>query len=217
MPVALKLELGGLFEPSKFSTWQRSMGKDIRAAVGAGMKTGGRDVVEKVRQVYARSVKISKKSAPKTLSMKLFDKKTSELPALLIGSRAPFIAAHAFGAKIPGPVLIPLLEEGKRMGRKKFALIVRELIQHGNAGFRTVNGKTLLFAENIAANSKGLSPFRRAERARTGVKRFARSYEFPIAILVRNVEVKKVFPFEATVRAGLPDITRAIQRELNKG
>lgn len=221
MPISMSLGLGGLFDPAKFSAYQRLVGADIRAGVASGMKAGGKEVVERLRRVYAGSVKIEKKSFPKAISSKLFDKKKSELPALWVGSRVPAVAAHAFGATIEGPVLIPLLEEGKRMGRKNFGRIVRELMRGGNAEFRHVNGKTILFAEQGAATQSGINigAFRRAERARRGGKfrkQRGKALEVPIAVLVRNVKVKQSFPFKATVQAGLPTITAAIQRELNK-
>lgn len=219
MAVSMTLEFGGLFQPTRFAAYKRQRQEKMHKAVAKGMRTGGRQVLEMVRETYARSVKVSKKSFPKTISTKLYDRKANQLPALLIGTRAPMVAAHAFGATIPGPVLIPLLND-KRMGRKTFAKIIRELIRGGNAEFRKVRGKTFVFAEAAAARQSGINitRFRRAERTRrvTRGEALGSNKEVPIAMLVRNVVVRKSFPFTQSVRAGLPDITRAIQAELNK-
>lgn len=217
--ISMKLELDGLFKPDKLRTWERLIKADIRESVGRGMGGGAREVVETLRFALSTSVNVKKKSFPKTISHKVFDKKKNELPAVMIGTRAPLVAAHAFGAKIPGPVLIPLLEEGKRIGRKRFALLIRELMNAGNAEFRNVNGKVLLFAEQDAANARGLAPFRRAERFRRGGKfrkQKGKALEIPIAVLVRDVVIPKRFAFTSIVQSGLPKITDAIQREMDK-
>ncbi|HKQ24086.1 MAG TPA: DUF6441 family protein [Burkholderiales bacterium] len=217
--ISMRIELDGLFKPDKLRSWERLVKTDVRESVSRGMGTGAREVVERLRYALASSVKVKKSSFPKTISHKVFDKKLNELPALMIGTRASLVAAHAFGAKIPGPVLIPLLEEGRRIGRKRFAALVRELMNQGNAGFRNVNGKVILFAEQDAANAKGLAPFRRAERLRRGGKfrkQRGRALEIPIAVLVRDVVIPQRFSFTPIVQAGLPNITNAIQRELDK-
>lgn len=217
--ISMKLELDGLFAPGRLKTWERLLKADIHQAVGRGMQQGSKPVVQQLRGRFATAVRISKRTAVNTWSAKLFDKKKSELPALWIGSRAAFAYAHAYGARIPGPVLIPLLEEGKRMGRKAFARLVDSLMRAGNAEFRNVNGKVILFAESNVENSRALSRFRRAERVRRGGtlrKPKGRALELPIAVLVRDVDVPKSFPFEALVRGSLPDITLAIQRELDR-
>jgi hypothetical protein len=217
--ISMKLELDGLFKPDKLKTWERLVKADIRTSLARGIGAGAREVVEKLRFALASSLNVRKRSFPKTISHKVFDKKQTEFPAVMIGTRAALVAAHAFGAHIQGPVLIPLLEEGKRIGRKRFGLLVNDLMRAGNAYFRNVNGKVLLFAEQDAANSKGLAPFRRAERLRRGGKfrkKKGLALEIPIAVLVRDVVIPARFPFTATVQAGLPGITAAIQREMDK-
>lgn len=220
MSVSMSLEFSGLFQPSHFARFKGKAQAKVRQAVASGMQTGGKQVLEKVRTTYARSVKVSRKKFTNVISIKLYDKKPNQMPALLIGTRAPLVAAHAHGATIPGPVLIPLLDD-RRIGRKAFGKIIRELVRSGNAEFRRVNGKTLVFAEAGAARQSGINinKFRRAERLRRGGtfrKARGKALEVPIAVLVRNVVVRKSFPFTQTVKAGLPDITRAIQAALNK-
>jgi hypothetical protein len=219
--ISMKLEFGGLFDKSSLSSYARNFGKDINAAVAVGMKAGGKQALAGVRATYARSVNARKRNFANIVSMKLYDRKKGEFPALLIGTRSPIVAAHAFGANIAGPVLIPLLDGGERIGRRSFSLLIRGLIRSGNAEFRRVNGKTIVFAEAGAAAQSGLNigKFRRAERARRGGKfrkQRGKALEVPIAVLVRNVHVRAVFPFAASVQAGLPLITGAIQTQLDK-
>ncbi len=221
MPIAMKLEFGGIFERAKLADYARRTGKNVNKAVAAGMKSGGRGALAQVRKDYARSVKVSKGSFANVIGIRLYDKKPDEFPALRIGSNVAFFAAHVFGANIPGPVLIPLLDNGARIGRKKFSLLIRGLIRSGNAEFRRVNGRTIVFAESAAATQVGLnlSRFRKAERARRGGvfrKQRGKALEVPIAVLVRNVRVRPRFAFKSSVQANLPLITRAIQIELDK-
>lgn len=221
MPVAMNLEFSGLFNRSSLLSFASNFGKNVNAAVGAGMKAGGRELTARVRAEYARSVKLRRKSFVNAIGMKVYSKKSTEFPALLIGSRVPAIAAHAFGADIVGTMLIPLLDNGDRIGRKAFALLVRGLIRAGNAEFRRVNGRTILFAEAAAASESGINigKFRRAERARRGGgfrKQKGKALEVPIAMLVRSVHVRRVFAFVSSVSGGLPLITGAIQTQLNK-
>jgi hypothetical protein len=219
--ISMKLELGGLFDNGSLASLARNFGKDVSSGVAAGMKSGGKAVLGQVRAAYARSVNARRKNFSNIMGMKVYDKKKDEFPALLIGTRSPMVAAHAFGADIPGPVLIPLLDNGERIGRKAFALLIRGLVRSGNAEFRRVNGRTIVFAEAGAAAQSGLNigKFRRAERLRRGGsfrKPRGRALDVPIAVLVRNVHVRAVFPFGASVRSGLPMITAAIQTQLDK-
>ena len=217
--ISMKIELDGLFKPDQLRTWERLIKADIRESISRGMAASGRELVQKLRFALASSVNVRKKSFVQVIRHVVFEKKKNELPALMVGTRAPLVAAHAFGARIPGPVLIPLLEEGKRIGRKHFGKLVNELMRAGNAYFKNVNGKVLLFADQDKANAKGLAPFRRAERFRRGGKfRKTRgvALAIPIAVLVRDVVIPKRFAFTEITRAELPRITDAIQRELEK-
>lgn len=196
-------------------------GKDIRTAVGRGMRSGGKELLGRVRSAYAQSIRIRRKSFPKAISTKVYDRKKDQMPDLLIGSKVPAVRAHVFGAQVTGPVLIPLLDNGERIGRKKFGLLVRDLVRSGNAEFRRVHGRTILFAEASAASASGIniSAFKRNERARRGGKfrkKKGRSLEVPIAVLVRNVKSSPRFAFFAAVRTNLPVVNGAIQSQLNQ-
>ena len=71
-------------------------------------------------------------------------------------------------------------------------------------------------AENLKENSSALTRFKRAERHRTGAKSIKRGQEIPIAVLVPKVTLKRRFDFEGAVRGQLPNLARAIEKELNR-
>lgn len=141
---------------------------------------------------------------------RVLDQRPDRLPALLVGSRIPWLGIHASGGTVSGNLLIPLLPN--RIGPKRFKAVIDGLMRSGNAFFKTVNGRVLLFAEN----RRELTRFKRAERGRTGAKRLARNQEIPIAVLVKAVSLKKRLDLDGTVRRTLPRIARAVQEALNR-
>ena len=120
------------------------------------------------------------------------------------------------GGTISGRMLIPLTEEGRRIGRRAFKRVIDTLIRSGNAYFIRKNGQAILMAENLRENASALTRFKRAERSRTGTKSIKRGTEIPIAVLVPAVSMKRRFDLEGTVRGQLPVLARAIEKQLNK-
>ncbi len=113
-------------------------------------------------------------------------------------------------------MLIPLLPQHRRIGRKAFARVIDALMRSGNAWFVEKNGQQILMAENIAENARPLARFRSAERERTGAKRLKRGQEIPVAVLVRRVTLKKRFDLTRSVRVDLPRLTAAIRKAMSK-
>jgi TATA-box binding protein (TBP) (component of TFIID and TFIIIB) len=113
-------------------------------------------------------------------------------------------------------MLIPLLPEHQRMGRKSFRRVIDGLMRTGNAFFIQKTGKVILMAEAIKENAAELRRFKRAERQRTGSKSIKRGTEIPIAVLVPNVTLKRRFDLEGAVRGQLSVLARAIEKQLNK-
>jgi hypothetical protein len=148
------------------------------------------------------------------MDVKVFDKKPEHLPALLVGSKIPWLGIHQRGGTVSGNLLIPLLPG--RIGPKRFKAVIDGLMRSGNAFFVEKNGRVLLMAENIAENSSQLARFKRAERARTGVKQIRRGQEIPIAVLVKRVDLKRRLNLAGGVQRALPALARAIQRELGR-
>jgi hypothetical protein len=147
-------------------------------------------------------------------------RRTDILPVVDFYSKIPWMGIHERGGVIQGPVLIPLTEEGKRMGAKAFRRVVTGLMRQGNAFFKNVNGKVILFAENIAESGKLLTRFRKAFRQRTGMAqraRIQRGIDLPIAILLPRVEIRKRLRLTEIVQQNLRLIASAIERRLAHG
>ena len=212
----LSLTTTGLFEKSNFEAWTRQKQTAIHQAVAAGMQSGGKVVADTVRTRMNADFTVRKPAFVRSLRAKVFDRDPDRLPALLIGSRIPWLGIHVRGGTLSGRMLIPLLPEHQRMGRKAFRRVIDGLLRTGNAFFIQRNGKAILMAEAIKENSAELRRFKRAERSRTGAKSIKRGTEIPIAVLVPNVTLKRRFDLEGAVRGQLPVLARAIEQRLNK-
>ena len=212
----LSLTATGLFEKSNFEAWTRQKQTAIHQAVAAGMQSGGKVVADTVRTRMNADFTVRKPAFVRSLRAKVFDRDPDRLPALLIGSRIPWLGIHVRGGTLSGRMLIPLLPEHQRMGRKAFRRVIDGLLRTGNAFFIQRNGKAILMAEAIKENTAELRRFKRAERIRTGAKSIKRGTEIPIAVLVPNVTLKRRFDLEGVVRGQLPVLARAIEQRLNK-
>jgi len=204
----------GLLDPAKLTAWTSAKQAAIRKAVGDGLQAGGKEVVNEVRARMRSDFAVRKTAFVNSLRAKRYDRDPAKLPALLIGSKIPWLGLHVRGGAITGRMLIPLLPEFQRIGPKAFRRVVDGLLRTGNAFFIQKNGKAILMAENIRENQSELRRFKRAERSRTGAKRLSRGQEIPIAVLVSSVTLKRRFDLVGAVRARLPDLARAIETRL---
>ena len=212
----ISLTTSGLFEPREFRAWTAQRQRAIHAAVARGFRESGREVAAQARVQMQSALHIRRAGFLKSLRATVFDRRPDRLPALRIGSRVPWLGIHERGGTISGRMLIPLLPEHQRIGRKRFRAIIDGLIRSGNAFFIQRDGQAILMAENIRENDRELARFKRAERGRTGVKRLQRGQEIPVAVLVRSVSLKKRLDLEGTVRRNLPRIAEAIRTALNQ-
>ena len=212
----LSLTATGLFEKSNFEAWTRQKQTAIHQAVAAGMQSGGKVVADTARTRMNADFTVRKPGFVRSLRAKVFDRDPDRLPALLIGSRIPWLGIHVRGGTLSGRMLIPLTPEGRRIGRRAFKRVVDALIRSGNAYFIRKNGQAILMAENIKENASVLARFKRAERQRTGAKSIKRGTEIPIAVLVPNVTLKRRFDLEGAVRGQLSVLARAIEKQLSK-
>lgn len=210
----LSLTTSGLLDPRQLSAWGLERQRAIRAAVAKGMQGGGREVREAARAEMRRAFTVKRASFASSMSTKLFDKKQSELPALWVGSKIPWLGIHQRGGTVSGNLLIPLLPS--RIGPKRFKAVIDGLMRSGNAWFIEKDGRVLLMAENITENRSQLARFKRAERTRTGTKQIKRGQEVPIAVLVRRVDLKRRLDLDGSVQRALPALARAIRQELDK-
>lgn len=206
----------GLLDRRRFNVWQADTHKAIRAAVARAMRDSGKDMAAQVRGEMRASFRATSPKFLRSMHAKVFDRKTNAFPALYLGSKVPWLGLHERGGTIQGRMLIPLLPQHQRIGRKAFARVIDALMRSGNAWFIEKNGQKILMAENISENARPLARFRRAERERSGAKRLRRGQEIPIAVLVQRVNLKKRFDLNRAVRVELPRLTAAIRKAMSK-
>ena len=206
----------GLLDRRRFSAWQGDTRKAIHTAVARAMRDTGKVMAERARGEMRAGFKVVKPKFLRSMHAKVFNRKAEEFPALYIGSKVPWLGIHEQGGTIRGRMLVPLLPQHRRIGRKAFARVIDALMRSGNAFFIEENGRQILMAENIAENAQPLARFRRAERERTGARRVRRGQEIPIAVLVRRVSLRKRFDLARSVRGDLPRLTAAIRKAMSK-
>jgi len=212
--VKIDLTASGLFDARQFNAWSTERRDAIRAALKRGMQSGGREVRDAARTQMRGAFNVKRNSFVSSMQAKVLDKKTDRLPALLVGSKIPWLGLHEKGGTVSGNLLIPLLPG--RIGPKRFKAVVDGLLRSGNAFFVEKNGKVILMAENIRENASQLTRFKRAERARTGAKQIKRGQEIPIAVLVEVRLPQAALDLTGSVQRSLPRLAGAIQKELAK-
>jgi len=210
--VRIDLSTSGLIDPRELSAWSTARRQAIHAALGRAMRGGSREVRDAARSQMRSAFQVKRTSFVSSMQAKVLDKQRERFPALLVGSRIPWLGIHQRGGTVSGNLLIPLLPG--RIGPKRFRQIVDSLMRAGNAFFIEKNGRVILMAENIRENSSVLGRFKLAERSRTGAKRIARGQEIPIAVLVRRVDLKRRLDLVGAVQRALPRLASAIQKEL---
>ena len=215
----LSLITSGLLDPKRLDSWVPEKRRAIRKAVEAGMKTAGKEIAQAAQSRMQSVFKVRKAGFVKSMRHKLYAGSPEKFPALLVGSRISWLGIHVRGGTVGNPVggrlLIPLLPEHQRIGRKAFRRVVDGLMRTGNAFFIEKNGKVILMAENIKDNTSELRRFKRAERGRTGAKSIKRGQEVPIAVLVPSVTLRGRFDLPGLVRSQMPKLSTAILQQLN--
>ena len=211
----LSLITSGLLDPKRLDSWVPEKRRAIRKAVEGGMKSAGKEIADSVRSRMQSAFKVRKSAFVKSMRHKLYAGSPERFPALLIGSRIAWLAIHVRGGSIGGRLLIPLLPEHQRIGRKAFRRVVDGLMRSGNAFFIEKNGKVILMADNIKENTGELRRFKRAERGRSGAKSIKRGQEIPIAVLVPSVTLRGRFDLPGLVRSQMPKLSTAILQQLN--
>ncbi len=211
----LSLTTSGLLDPKRLDSWIPEKRRAIRKAVEAGMKSAGKEIAQTVQARMQAAFKVRKAGFVRSMRHKLYAGSPEKFPALLIGSKIPWLGIHMQGGTIGGRMLIPLLPEHQRLGRKAFRRVIDGLMRTGNAFFIQKNGKVILMAEAIKENASELRRFKRAERGRTGAKSIKRGQEIPIAVLVSSVTLRGRLDLPGIVRSQLPTLTTSILQQLN--
>jgi len=214
----MKLSLigSGLLEAGRLDSWVPQKRQAIRKAVEEGMQMSGKAIAAQVRTQMQTVFNVRKAGFLKSMRHKLFAGNAQKFPALLIGSKVPWLGIHLRGGTISAKMLIPLLPEHRRIGRKAFKRVVDTLMRSGNAFFIKKDGRLILMAENIKENASALTRFKRAERERSGAKSIKRGQEIPIAVLVNRVSLRGRFHFTRAVRSHLPKLSQTILQQLNQ-
>ena len=70
---------------------------------------------------------VKRNSFISSMGVKVFDKKPEQLPALLVGSKIPWLGLHEKGGSVSGNLLIPLLPG--RIGPKRFKAVIDGLMR----------------------------------------------------------------------------------------
>lgn len=211
----LSLTTSGLLDPKRLDSWIPEKRRAIRKAVEAGMKSAGKEIAQTVQARMQAAFKVRKAGFVRSMRHKLYTGSPEKFPALLIGSKIPWLGIHMRGGTIGGRMLIPLLPEHQRLGRKAFRRVIDGLMRTGNAFFIQKNGKVILMAEAIKENASELRRFKRAERGRSGAKSIKRGQEIPIAVLVPTVTLRGRLDLPGIVRSQLPKLSAAILQQLN--
>lgn len=211
----LSLTTSGLLDPKRLDSWIPEKRRAIRKAVEAGMKSAGKEITQTVQARMQAAFKVRKAGFVRSMRHKLYAGSPEKFPALLIGSKIPWLGIHMRGGTIGGRMLIPLLPEHQRLGRKAFRRVIDGLMRTGNAFFIQKNGKVILMAEAIKENASELRRFKRAERGRSGAKSIKRGQEIPIAVLVSSVTLRGRLDLPGIVRSQLPKLSAAILQQLN--
>lgn len=214
----LSLTTSGLLDPKRLDSWVPEKRRAIRKAVEAGMKTAGKEIAQSAQSRMQSVFKVRKAGFVKSMRHKLYAGSPEKFPALLVGSRISWLGIHVRGGTIGGKMLIPLLPEHQRIGRKAFRRVIDGLMRAGNAFFIEKNGKVILMAENIKENRRELRRFRRRLMSQGDVKRSGRSHntqEIPIAVLVPSVTLRGRFDLPGLVRSQMPKLSTAILQQLN--
>ena len=204
----------GLLDRRRFGAWQNDTHKAIRASVSRAMRASGREIAERVRSDMRSSFRTVSPKFLRSMQSKVFDRKPTRFPALYVGSKVSWLGIHEAGGTVRGQMLIPLLTEQKRIGRRAFARVVDALMRSGNAWFVEKNGQRILMAANVPGLAAPLARFRRAERERAGVRRLRRGQEIPIALLVRRVTLRKRFDLARSVRLELARLSQAVRKAM---
>lgn len=212
----LSLISSGLLDPKRLDSWVPEKRRAIRKAVEAGMKTAGKEIAEVARSRMQSTFKVHKAGFLKSMRHKLYAGSPEKFPALLIGSKINWLGIHVRGGTVGAKMLIPLLPEHRRIGRKAFRRVVDGLMRSGNAFFIKKNGKVILMAENIKDNASELRRFKRSERQRTGAKSIKRGQEVPIAVLVPSVTLRGRFDLGGIVRSQMPKLSTSILQQLDR-
>ncbi len=210
MKVSVRIDTAGARTQLRNSAG--NLKRQVRLAARQALQQEGEALREEVHKHVAGQLKVVRKGFLKSFRTRVIDRDPQRLPALLVGSKIPWVGLHESGGAISGRMLIPL---HGRVGRKRFKQQVSELMRGGNAYFvKNKQGHLVLMAENIKDHDRPLAGFKRRYRKAHGIAKLKRGADIPIAVLVPRVTLKKRLDVEQLTRRRLPQLAAAIRRQL---
>lgn len=210
----ISIRINSAAAQAQLRRWGNQYRDQVKRAVSQAMSQQAAAIKQDVRSHVAGQMSVVKKSYLKGFTAKVYNKDSSRLPALYVGSRIPWSGIHERGGLIAARMLIPL---HGRVGRKRFKLQIAELLRGGNAYFiKNAKGHIVLMAENIKEHDRPLAGFKRRYRKAEGIKRLKRGADIPIAVLVNKVVLKKRLNIEYLVAQHIPQLSVAIELQIRQ-
>lgn len=90
----ISLTAYGLLDKSRLDAWMRQKQAAVRKAVAAGMHDGGKSVADAARGRMQADFAVRKAGFVKSMRARVYDRDPDRLPALLIGSKIPWLGIH---------------------------------------------------------------------------------------------------------------------------
>ncbi len=216
----LNVATTGLLNPAGLRAWTLAEQQRNQANVREGMLAAKPQLTALLRTAVKAAFTVRSKKFLNVFRARLWDRDKARFPALQLGaSRAvPWIDIQETGGTIGGRMVIPLLPEGQRMGRKAFAQLLQQLTARGFIFYRKDGDRTLIFAEKPAGKDSipGLAKFASAERARRGGKSLKRGSEVLIGVIVSRVQLRARLGFQAVAAHGAGIVAHEIQAAIER-
>ncbi|QTD44972.1 DUF6441 family protein [Ottowia testudinis] len=196
--------------------WGGEFRQQVKTAVTRTLQQQAKLVQDDVRAHVASRLDVKRSVFLKGFKARVYDRDPARLPALLVKSAIPWAGIHQSGGVVASSkgkgLLIPL---HGRIGRKRFKVMVQELMRGGNAFFvKNKRGQIILMAENIREHDKVLSGPKRRYRKAAGVSRLKRGADVPIAVLVPRVQLRSRIDVTGAVMDTVPKLAIAIEKSL---
>ena len=98
----LSLTTSGLLDPKRLDSWIPEKRRAIRKAVEVGMTSAGKEITATVRARMQSAFKVRKTKFIQSMRHKLYAGSPEKFPALLIGSKIPWLGIHMRGGTVGG-------------------------------------------------------------------------------------------------------------------
>lgn len=205
--IETKIEIDGVFKNSQFFSFRKDLKKDMFVAIEKAYIVAGKEIAKKLQTQASSVFKAKRKGFIKSFSSKIYNEYKDSPPALLLGSKIPWMGIHQYGGTVrPGGGLLLIPKTKKRIGPKEFKKLMNNLIQSKNAYFRVMkNGKIGLFSQTVDENLNSIQRLSGKNKLRK---------ETLIAIGVKSVSIRKRLRTIEIVKENTSVVTREIEKQL---